>query len=173
MMETAAAASLPLLIVFILLFGASKKLPLFSVFCRGAGEGMRTCAKVLPSLIGLLLAVNMLRASGFPELLERLLGPLTEKIGISSQLLPLMFLRPVSGSGSSAYALSLMEQFGPDSETGRIAGVLAASTETSFYAVAVYFGSVGIRKTRYALPAALLGDFMAAAFAVLTVKVLA
>lgn len=165
-------ASLPVILAVILLFGLWKKVPVFDAFLEGAREGLTATASLLPTLIGLILAVSMLRASGFLELLSSLLAPVTERLGLSSELVPLMLLRPVSGSGATAYAYSLLQQFGPDSETGRIASVLTASTETTFYAVAVYFGACGYRKLRYTIPAALLGDAAAIVFSVLTVRLL-
>ena len=134
-----------MIVGLILLAGYVKGLPLFDLFLSGAKEGLQTSLKLLPTLIGLIVAVTMLRASGLLELLCGLLGPAAEAMGVSPQLLPLALLRPVSGSGASAYTLDLLKQFGPDSETGRIASVLTSSTETTFYAVAVYFGSLRLQ----------------------------
>ena len=126
-MEQVAAAALPVIVGLILLAGYVKGLPLFDLFLSGAKEGLQTSLKLLPTLIGLIVAVTMLRASGLLELLCGLLGPAAEAMGVSPQLLPLALLRPVSGSGASAYTLDLLKQFGPDSETGRIASVLTLS----------------------------------------------
>lgn len=169
-MEQIGAMALPVIIGIIVLFGFLKDVEVFSVFTSGAKEGISATLQILPTLIGLIVAVNMLRASGLLELLCELLRPVTERIGISAQIAPLAILRPISGSGSSAYTLSILKEFGPDSETGKIASVLASSTETTFYAIAVYFGAVGQKKLRYTVPAALLGDCTALVLAVLTVK---
>ena len=131
-MEQVAAAALPVIVGLILLAGYVKGLPLFDLFLSGAKEGLQTSLKLLPTLIGLIVAVTMLRASGLLELLCGLLGPAAEAMGVSPQLLPLAQLRPLSGSGASAYTFDLLKQFGPDSETGRIASVLTSSTETTF-----------------------------------------
>ena len=168
-MEQVAAAALPVIVGLILLAGYVKGLPLFDLFLSGAKEGLQTSLKLLPTLIGLIVAVTMLRASGLLELLCGLLGP---AMGVSPQLLPLALLRPVSGSGASAYTLDLLKQFGPDSETGRIASVLTSSTETTFYAVAVYFGACGYKRLRYTVPAALLGDATALLVSIFAVKFL-
>ena len=160
----AGAAALPLFVGVIVVFGFLKNVDVFDAFLAGAKEGLHTSLKLLPTLIGLLTAVSMVRASG------RLAGPAAQAVGISPELLPLALLRPVSGSGASAYTLSLFQQFGPDSETGKIASVLSASTDTTFYAIAVYFGACGVKKLSYTVPAALLGDAAALVFSVLTVK---
>ena len=171
-MEQVAAAALPVIVGLILLAGYVKGLPLFDLFLSGAKEGLQTSLKLLPTLIGLIVAVTMLRASGLLELLCGLLGPAAEAMGVSPQLLPLALLRPVSGSGASAYTLDLLKQFGPDSETGRIASVLTSSTETTFYAVAVYFGACGYKRLRYTVPAALLGEATALLVSIFAVKFL-
>lgn len=169
-MEQIGAAALPVIVGVILLFGFFKGVDVFDAFVCGAKEGINTTLGLLPTLIGLIVAVGMVRASGLLDMLCALCGPVADAAGISTEILPLALLRPVSGSGSSAYTLSLLQSFGPDSETGRIASVLASSTETTFYAVTVYFGAVGCRKLRYTLPAALLGDCMAVVLSVATVK---
>lgn len=171
-MEQVGAAALPVLVGLLLLFGAAKAVPLWDTFLQGAKEGLRTSLELLPTLIGLVLAVSMVRASGLLELLCALLEPAARWAGVSPQLLPLALLRPISGSGASAYAWDLLRQFGPDSETGKMASVLAASTETTFYAVAVYFGALGYKRLRWTLPAALLGDAVALAASVAAVKLL-
>ena len=124
---------------------------------------------ILPNLVGLMTAVSMLRASGLMEVLGSLLAPLLERLGIPPETAALLFIRPISGSGALAIGSELMASHGPDSYVGRVAAVMLGSTETTFYTIAVYFGSAGIRKTRYAIPAALIADltgFVAAAFAV-------
>ena len=169
-MEQIGAAALPVIVGVILLFGFFKDVDVFDAFVSGAKEGIKTTIGLLPTLIGLIVAVNMVKASGLLEALCALCGPLVQGLGVSPEVLPLALPRPASGSGSSAYTLSLLEQFGPDSETGKIASVLASSTETTFYAVTVYFGAVGCKKLRYTLPAALAGDCMAVVLSVVTVK---
>ena len=157
----AGAAALPLFVGAIAVFGFLKNVDVFDAFLAGAKEGLHTSLKLLPTLI---------RASGLLEVLCRLAEPAAQAVGVSPELLPLALLRPVSGSGASAYTLSLFQQFGPDSETGKIASVLSASTDTTFYAIAVYFGACGVKKLSYTVPAALLGDAAALVFSVLTVK---
>lgn len=169
-MEQVGAAALPVIVGAILLFGFFKNVDVFDTFLIGAKEGIQTSLRILPTLIGLIVAVSMVRASGLLDLLCSLAEPLTQAAGVSPEIAPLAILRPISGSGSSAYTLSVLQQFGPDSETGKIASVLASSTETTFYAVAVYFGACHYKKLSYTVPAALLGDMAAVVFSVLTVK---
>ena len=167
-MEHIGAAALPIIIGLILLFGFFQGVDVFDAFVSGAKEGIATSFGILPTLIGLIVAVSMVRASGLLELVCSLAEPAAKAAGVSS----LALLRPISGSGSSAYTLSLLQAFGPDSETGKIASVLASSTETTFYAITVYFGACQCKKLLYTVPAALLGDMAAVVFSVLTVKFL-
>lgn len=171
-MEQIGAAALPAILGAILLFGFCRGVSVFDTFLLGAKEGMVSAVKLLPTLIGLVLAVTMVRESGLLELLCRAAAPMAEALGLSSEIIPLALLRPISGSGSSAYTLSLFRTFGPDSETGKIASVLSASTETTFYAVTVYFGVCRYKKLYYTVPAALLGDITAVAGSVITVRCL-
>ncbi len=169
-LERVGAAAMPFLIGVIVIFGFFKGVNVFDAFLEGAKEGVQASLRILPTLIGLIAAVSMVRASGLLDMVCSLAEPLTEALGISPEIVPLALLRPISGSGSSAYTLSVLQQFGPDSETGRIASVLSSSTETTFYAIAVYFGACQYKKLRYTVPAALLGDAAAVIFSVLTVK---
>ena len=158
----------PLLLAFVALFGLGKRVNVYEALTQGAQEGLTILTGILPSLVGLMTAVYMLRASGAMDLLGQLLAPVLAALGIPPETVGLLFVRPVSGSGALAIGSELMAAYGPDSYIGRTAAVMLGSTETTFY-TAVYFGSAGIRKTRYAIPAALLADlagFMSAAFAV-------
>ena len=146
------------------LWGVLSGTDVFQAMLDGVAEGLRTLLRIFPSLVALLTAVYMLRASGALELLTNLLSPLLGLLGIPPETAPLMLLRPVSGSGALAAATELMAQYGPDSYIGRTAAVMLGSTETTFY-----FGAAGIKHTRWAVPAALCADvvgFAASAFAV-------
>jgi spore maturation protein B len=130
---------------------------------------MQTTLRIVPALVALMTGVSMLRASGALDCLTALLAPLMHLCGIPPEVTPLLFLRPLSGSGGLAVGAELMAQYGPDSTIGRIAAVVLGSTETTFYTVAVYFGAAGITRTRYTIPAAVTADlasFLAAALAV-------
>ena len=149
----------PLLLAFVALFGVCRRVDVYSALSQGAEEGLKILLRILPALVGLLTAVHMLRAS----------GAMLVRLGIPPETAALLVVRPVSGSGALAIGSELMAAHGPDSYIGRVAAVMLGSTETTFYTIAVYFGSAGIRRTRYAVPAALAADlagFMAAAFAV-------
>lgn len=164
--------AVPFIIAFTAVFGAVKKVDLFECFREGAKDGIGSLISVAPSLIGLVLAVNMLSASGFFDIMCQALAPICNTLGIPPEILPLGLIRPVSGSGSFAVLSSILENYGADSEIGKIASVMAGSTETTFYAIAVYYGAAGIRKTGYTIPAALLADMSGMIFAVLTVRYL-
>ena len=118
------------------------------------------------ALVGLMMAIYMLRAAGVIEMLTEVLSPLLERAGMTAEVLPLALLRPVSGSASIAIVSDIFKQLGPDSASGRIASVMMGSTETTFYVIAVYFGAAGIKNTRHAVPAALIADFTGIVMAV-------
>ena len=138
-----------------------RRAPAFDAFTEGAREGLRSCVSLLPTLIGLVMAVSMLRASGALELACAALTPLARAFGLPPESLPLALMKPVSGSASTALLSQLFTQLSPDSFAGRVASVLAGSTETALYCLAVYFGAVGKRERTCALPAALAGHLAA------------
>ena len=168
-MELFSAMLVPCLLAGVALWGASRRVDVYGALIQGAGDGLGVLLRIAPSLIGLLTAVYMLRASGALELLGALLRPVLELLGIPAELAGLMLIRPISGSGALGVGAELISAYGPDSLIGRTAAVMLGSTETTFYTIAVYFGGLGIVKTRYAVPAALCADlagFAAAAWAV-------
>ncbi len=160
----------PLLLAGCALFALTKKVDVYSALTAGAGEGLSVVARIFPSLVALLSAVFMLRASGAMDLLTQWLSPLMELLGIPPETTALLLIRPVSGSGALAVGSELMSQYGPDSYIGRVAAVMLGSTETTFYTVAVYFGAAGIRRTRHTIPAALAADLAGFIFAALSVR---
>ena len=160
---------IPLLLTAAALWGLGRRMDVYDALTAGAAEGLTVLLRIVPSLIALLTAVYMLRASGALALLARLLSPALEALGIPPETAALLLVRPVSGSGALAVGSQIMEQYGPDSAVGRTAAVMLGCSETTFYTVAVYFGAAGIRRTRYTIPAALTADlaaFAAAAWAV-------
>ena len=148
----------PFTICGVALYGAFHRVDVYSSLVQGAGEGLSTLVRIVPSLVGLMTAVYMLRASGALELAALALAPLLERVGLDPELLPLMLVRPISGSAALGVGAELISTYGPDSQLGRTAAVMLGSTETTFYTIAVYFGAVGITRTRYAVPAALCAD---------------
>ena len=160
---------IPVLLAGMAIYGMGKKVDVYGALTHGAEEGLSVLLRIIPSLVGLLTAVSMFRASGALEWLAALCAPVLDWLGIPSELLPLMLIRPVSGSGALAVASDLMTTYGPDSYVGRVASVMLGGTDTTFYTIAVYFGSAGIHRTRHTVPAALTADiagFLASALAV-------
>ena len=150
------ALILPILIALLLIFALVKKVDVYSAFASGAKEGLPVLYGILPYLAAMLIAINMLKESGALSALIRILsGPLA-KIGFPAELLPLAVLRPFSGSASLAMLSEIYESYGADSFLGIAASLMKGSSETIFYTVALYFGSVRITKTRYAVPVALI-----------------
>ena len=162
----------PLILCLVGCYGQYRRVDVYTAMTVGAGEGLKVLLRIAPALVTLLTAVHMLRASGALELLARLLAPILERLGIPAQLLPLMLVRPVSGSAALGVGADLIAAYGPDSELGRMAAVMLGSTETTLYTVAVYFGSVGVKRTRYAIPAALCADLVGFLAAVWSVRLL-
>ncbi|MBE6735042.1 MAG: spore maturation protein [Ruminococcaceae bacterium] len=160
----------PLIVVLFIVIGIVKKVGVFDAFLTGAKEGLCTAYMIAPTLVGLITAVTMLRSSGAVDMLTELVTPLAEKLGFPAEIVPVAVLRPVSGGGSTALLIGIFEKFGPDSFAGKVVSVMAGSTETTFYAIAVYYGSVGIKKTRHTLFSGLCADFTAVVFSVLTVR---
>ncbi len=159
----------PVLMVLCCALALRKQEDAYSTLLEGGAEGLKMLFSILPALVMLMTAVTMLRASGAMELLEGFLAPVLGLLGIPGETVMLVLIRPISGSAALAVGAELITAYGPDSPVGRTAAVMLGSTETTFYAISVYFGAAGIRKTRYALPAALFADlvgFTVAAFSV-------
>lgn len=150
---------LPTIVVLIVLYGGFKGVDVFNVFIDGAKNGFKTVFNIIPSLIALLLSINMLKASGGLDVLLSLLSPIGDFLGIPRDIIPLTILSPISGSGSLGVYESILKDFGPDSFIGRCASVMMGSTETTFYTLALYYGSIGVKKTRHTVPSALCADF--------------
>ncbi len=162
----------PIFVAVILLMGITKKVSLFDEFTAGASEGLGTCIKVLPSLVALMTAVSMLRASGLVELLVEGIAPAANLLGFPPETVPLALLRPMSGSGSFAMLESIYATYGADSLAGQVASVLQSSTETTFYTITVYYGTIGVKHTRHTLVASAGGDLIGIILSALTVKLL-
>ena len=148
----------PLLLMLVCIAALRAKQDAYSALISGGLEGLKVLFQIAPALVMLLTAVHMLRASGAMEQLSRLLAPVTKFLGIPAETLPLVLIRPFSGSAALAVGADLMASYGVDSLIGRTAAIMLGSTETTFYTISVYFGAAGIQKTRYAVPAALIAD---------------
>lgn len=152
------AWAIPVIIVFIPLFAAYRKVPVYESFVVGAKDGFQTAISIIPQLVGMMVAISIFRASGAMELMVSMMRPVLDWFGVPGEVMPLGILRPLTGSGSLAYTADLIQQFGPDSMIGRIASTIQGSTDTTLYVLTVYFGAVGIRKAGYALKVGLWSD---------------
>lgn len=165
--EILSAAAIPLLILVFLAYGAFKKVKVYDAAVEGAKEGFQIAVKIIPYLVLMLVAIAIFRASGAMEIFLAMFTPLTDLLGIPSETLPMAMMRPLSGSGSLGIMTETMGTHGTDSFIGMIVSTMYGSTETTFYVLAVYFGAVGIKNTRHAVPTGLTADtisFLAANF---------
>lgn len=151
---------LPAVFIIILGYGLVKKVKIFDVFLIGAKQGALSCFSILPALVGLVVAVSMMRASGILDFFARILSPLLNLVGFPADVLPLALLKSVSGSGALAMVKSIFESSGVDSFSGKLASVMLGSSETTFYALAVYFGATRVKNTRYTVFAAVIADIV-------------
>lgn len=158
--------AIPVLLVGIPLAGLIRRVKVYDVFIEGAKEGFEVAVRIIPFLVGILVAIGMFRGSGAMDLLMAGLRPLVVSTGFPAELVPLAILRSLTGSGSLAFTTDLIKTHGADSLIARMAATMYGSSETTFYVLAVYFGSVGVRRTRHAVPVALVGDVVAAIAAV-------
>jgi len=156
--STLSAWAIPVMVVFIPLYAAYRKVPVFESFTEGAKGGFDTSIRIIPQLVGMMVGISVFRASGAMEWMLGWIEPVVAWFGVPKEVLPLALLRPLTGAGSLAYTTDLISQFGPDSMIGRVASTIQGSTDTTLYVLTVYFGAVGIRKTRYALKVGLLSD---------------
>ncbi|MBR1535089.1 MAG: spore maturation protein [Ruminococcus sp.] len=163
---------IPLIIAALCVYGLLKKVNIFESFIEGVKEGMHTVVFIAPTMIALLIAVGMLRESGLLSWIAEAVRPAAEAVGFPAELVPMGLLRPVSGSGASAILLGIYEDHGADSFLAKCASVVAGSTETTFYAVTMYYSAAGITKIRHTLVSALLADFTAIVLSVVTVTFL-
>jgi spore maturation protein B len=164
--------AIPLVLVLFLGWGLVKKVKVYEVFVEGAKEGFQVAVRIIPYLVAMLAAIGIFRASGAMELLTTVLAPVTQLIGMPAETLPMALMRPLSGSGSLGIMTELMNAHGPDSLIGIMASTMYGSSETTFYVLAVYFGSVAVRNTRHAVPAGLIADAAGMLAAVWIVNIL-
>lgn len=150
--------AIPVAIAGILTAGLWKKVPIYETFIDGAKDGFDVAISIIPHLVGMLVAVEVFRDSGALSALIGLIAPLLHLLHFPEEVVPLALLRPISGAGSTAVMTNIFTQYGPDSFLGKLASVMQGSTDTTLYILTVYFGSVGIRKYRYALTVGLLAD---------------
>lgn len=151
---------IPLLIFFIVGYGMVSGVKVYETFLKGAKDGLRVVVDIVPTLVGLMMAVGILRASGFFDLLGRLLGPVTESIGLPAQLVPLLIIKMFSSSAATGLVLDIFKTSGPDSYVGTLTSILMSCTETIFYTMSVYFLAAKVTKTKFTLQGALLSTLV-------------
>lgn len=146
----------PLVIFGIVAYGIARRVPVYDEFIQGAKKGFRTVIKIMPTLVGLMVAVGVLRASGFLDFLGNWIGKVTRYVGFPSELVPLSIVRMFSSSAATGLVLDIFKEYGTDSRIGRIASIMMCCTETIFYTMSVYFMTAKIKKTRHTLAGALI-----------------
>ena len=170
LVELASRWAIPLLVAGIPLYALLRGVNVYGAFVAGAKEGFETGVRIVPPLVAILVALAVLRTSGAMDLLAGALAPVTSRVGIPASVLPLLLVRPLSGGAALGVVGDVLRAEGPDGYAGRLASVMAGSTETTFYVLAVYMGAAGISRYRHALPAALLADLAGFAAAVVAVR---
>ena len=163
--------AIPFLLLIIPVLGFAKKVKVYEAFVEGAKDGFTVAIKIIPFLVAILVAIGMFRASGAMDYFVYLLSPITNLIGMPAETLPVALMRPLSGSGTLGIVTELMNEHGPDSFIGRLSSTMFGSTETTFYVLAVYFGAVGIKKSRHAVAAGLIGDVVGLLMAVFICRI--
>ena len=163
---------IPCLLVIILFHGIKKKVDVYDVFVDGAKESFEMIVTMFPSLLGMILGINIFLKSGLLDFLFSLIQPILNIIEVPAQVLAMAIMRPISGSSSLALLNSILEQFGPDGFIGMLASTIQGSTDTTFYVLTLYFGSIGIKKIRYALWVGLMADLIGITVSIVLVKML-
>ena len=159
--------TLPVIIMAILVWAVFKKIPVYETFIEGAKDGLKVCGNIIPYLVAIIVAISMLRASGFIEFLASHCSAILTAIHLPPDILPLTIVRSLSGSASLGVFTDIIQHNDVNSYSAKLAAIMLGSSETTFYVLAVYFGSVGIKKFRYAIFTGLFADIMGIAFAIL------
>lgn len=162
--DAVSSGAIPVIIALVALVGAVRGVKVYEVFVEGAKEGFEVAVRIIPYLVAVLVAVGMVRSAGLLDLVSKALAPVLAWVGVPAETLPMMLVRPLSGSGADGVMVELMKEHGADSMPATTAAVMSGAADTTFYILAVYFGSVGIQRIRHGLWAGLIGD-MAGLFA--------
>jgi spore maturation protein B len=168
--DAVSAWAVPVLLAGIPIVALARRVKVYPAFVEGAKEGFLTAVRIIPPLVAIFVALGMLRASGAMDALTRALAPAIAAVGVPASVVPMLLVRPLSGGGALGVVGDVLRSDGPDSYAGRLVSVMAGSTETTFYVLAVYMGAVGITRYRQALPAGLLADLAGMAAAVAVVR---
>lgn len=163
---------IPLMVLFILIFGIVKKVNVYDEFLNGASESFGMIFKIFPCLLAMIFGVNIFLKSGFIDLIYVVVKPLFNILKVPIQTFPIMIMRPISGTTTLALLNNVFENFGPDSLIGRLGSVIQGATDTTFYVITLYFGSIGIKKIRYALWAGLFADLIGIIASIIIVRLM-
>jgi spore maturation protein B len=169
-LDTVSTWAIPVLLAGIPAIALARRVKVYPAFVEGAKQGFETAVRIIPPLVAILVALGMLRASGAMEAATRALAPVTGWLGVPASVIPMVLVRPLSGGAALGVVGDVLRSDGPDSYAGRLVSVMAGSTETTFYVLAVYMGAAGISRYRHALPAALVADLAGFAAAVIAVR---
>ena len=161
---------IPLLVLIIVLYGLYKKVDIYNVFVEGSKESFEIIYSMFPCLLAMIFGINIFLESGFLNYLSNFISPILDFLKIPFDLLPMILMRPISGSSALVILSSIFEKFGPDSFIGLLASVLQGSTDTTFYVLTLYFGSIGIKKIKYSLFAGLIADLCAIVISIVIVN---
>ena len=171
-LEIISSLLIPLTFLFALIVGVIKKVDIYSAFVNGAKDSLKTALNIFPAIVTLMIAIGIFRTSGLLDFTTGLFSPILNFINVPKEILPIAILRPMSGSGGLAMLTDIIKNYGPDSKIGVMASVICGSTETTFYTVAVYFGSVGITNVRHTIKCALLADLVSIIMGILVCNLL-
>ena len=171
-LEIISSLLIPLTFLFALIVGIIKKVDIYSAFVNGVKDSLKTALNIFPAIVTLMIAIGIFRTSGLLDFTTGLFSPILNFINVPKEILPIAILRPMSGSGGLAMLTDIIKNYGPDSKIGVMASVICGSTETTFYTVAVYFGSVGITNVRHTIKCALLADLVSIIMGILVCNLL-
>lgn len=157
-LEEVSRWAIPALIFFFLVLAWVRRVPVYEAFIQGAGDGFQTAIRIIPYLVAMFVAIKVFRVAGCMEMLARAWAPVLKLLDIPAEIIPLAIMRPLSGSSALGIATELIQTYGPDSFLGRLASVMQGTTDTTFFVLTVYFGSVGIRRFRHAVILGLMAD---------------
>lgn len=163
---------IPIMVLFIIVYGIKHKVNVYDEFLNGATESFEMVLKIFPCLLAMILGINIFLKSGIVELLYNVINPFFKLINIPTQIFPMIIMRPISGTSTLAILNDLFKTYGPDSFIGRLASIIQGSTDTTFYVLTLYFGSIGIKKIRYSMIAGLFADFVGITAAILISKII-
>ena len=165
-------AIIPIIILFVICYGMKSGIKVYDCFVEGAKEGLTVCYRIFPYLLAMIVAVSVFRESRALDFIIGMLSPVVKLIGLPSELIPLVLVKPLSGSGALGIYMEIIKNYGPDTYIGRVASIIMGSTETIFYTITIYFGAVGIKKIRHTLWAAIMADLVAIIMAVTLARVM-